>query len=625
MAGNPTAEQLGGTLQNNTEWPADAFRFVMVDSAGVIGNKVIITNGTDDVAVDWDGHYNALAVTDGRMVYDVDDNGIAANQIPQTTNDLNYGYHNTHGYWTRFLTDTDDGSIAAGQVPQLVANLNYYYEAKSGVWERWQGESGSLWTTVVGLYTGSFDPITDDTADAMKCMPVDAAGTYLAVSTSAKQLPDDHNVTVSNMIPAVETGLATSALQLPDGHNVIVTSAPTTAVTGTFWQTTQPVSGTVTATPSGTQDVDITANTIGLGLDATLTDKSQFTKLTDGTDTVGIHNEMIQVVSDGHLMSEGLIANHKPWLKIGYNPLVMDTEETLWSAGGDYVFSKGEAQLEVVSSSAGDEDTGTIIHSGTSTGGSTTTLIDTGADFTAGTAVTVFDTIILDKSGTTPEWGFVTGVTATTLTVVGFSSGGTGDARDYNILDYSADTGVQAVFCKYLDDEFVGHDEIIILDGNAAVATIGTDYYRINGFRVIAAGALGYAVGNITIQGLAGGTVYGHITLGYTYARQAVFTVPSGKTLYVNSFNAAWSSPNDSKVQTARVILRANMEHRNHFNMKHMFFPYIEVMVTNEDINVRNDIPLQIPEKTDVIVSIISTSAAGEGPATCVMRGWIKS
>ena len=32
-------------------------------------------------------------------------------------------------------------------------------------------------------------------------------------ATSAKQLPDGHNVAVSNMIPAVETGLATSAIQ----------------------------------------------------------------------------------------------------------------------------------------------------------------------------------------------------------------------------------------------------------------------------------------------------------------------------------------------------------------------------------------------------------------------------
>lgn len=45
------------------------------------------------------------------------------------------------------------------------------------------------------------------------------------------------------------TGAATAANQLPNNHNVVVTSAPTTAVTGTFFQATQPVSLT-TNTPT---------------------------------------------------------------------------------------------------------------------------------------------------------------------------------------------------------------------------------------------------------------------------------------------------------------------------------------------------------------------------------------
>jgi len=49
---------------------------------------------------------------------------------------------------------------------------------------------------------------------------------------------------------------------------------------------------------------------------------------------------------------------------------------------------------------------------------------------------------------------------------------------------------------------------------------------------------------------------------------------------------------------------------------------YDDTRIGNEDINVSNDIPTKIPAKTDVIVSVISTDAAGTGPATCVMRGW---
>lgn len=50
---------------------------------------------------------------------------------------------------------------------------------------------------------------------------------------------------------ALPSGAATSAKQLPDNHNVVVTSAPTTAVTGTFFQATQPVSAAALPLPSG--------------------------------------------------------------------------------------------------------------------------------------------------------------------------------------------------------------------------------------------------------------------------------------------------------------------------------------------------------------------------------------
>lgn len=58
-------------------------------------------------------------------------------------------------------------------------------------------------------------------------------------ATSAKQLADNHQVTISNASLAV-TGTFYQATQ-----PVSIATMPTTPVTGTFWQTTQPISGTV--------------------------------------------------------------------------------------------------------------------------------------------------------------------------------------------------------------------------------------------------------------------------------------------------------------------------------------------------------------------------------------------
>jgi len=345
----------------------------------------------------------------------------------------------------------------------------------------------------------------------------------------------------------------------------------------------------------------------------------------DEGNSVDTHDGLLHISSAGHCIAEGLIPNHKAWKKTGYNSTIANVEETVWSGGGTYVWPVAEAGLEIVSDD-NTQDIGTQIKTGTSDGGGLTTLIDSGADFTAATAVAIGDCIVLDKSGTTPEWGKITGVAANTLTIAGgFSSGGTGDARDYIVLDHSAHTGAFAVYVSYLDSDFVNKNEILILNGTTVVPTVNLDYYRINGLKVIYAGSLTKTLGNISLRNLADTPVYGHITAGYTIGRQALFTVPLGKTLYINAINAAWCSPNDSKVQSARVIVRANIDEKNSFNTGPIFYPYLEVQVTNQDISVQNEIPIRIPAKTDVIVSCISSNAAGSGPATIVMRGWTES
>jgi hypothetical protein len=80
------------------------------------------------------------------------------------------------------------------------------------------------------------------------------SGSEMQVDVVAPLPAGNNNIGEVNVASSVlPTGAATAAKQLPDNHNVVVTSAPTTAVTGTFWQATQPVSGTVTANTGLTQ------------------------------------------------------------------------------------------------------------------------------------------------------------------------------------------------------------------------------------------------------------------------------------------------------------------------------------------------------------------------------------
>jgi hypothetical protein len=327
-------------------------------------------------------------------------------------------------------------------------------------------------------------------------------------------------------------------------------------------------------------------------------------------------------------IAEGNVPGHTPWTKIGYSPTINTSESDVWSKAGTYgnggLFPSTAATMKLVSSNAG--DTGAIIFSGTSSGGSTTTLVDAAKDFTAGTPVQVGDCIILDKSGTTPEWGYVTAVTsATTLTLAnGFSSGGTGASRAYSILDYSANAGAQAVKLEYLDSTYAAKNEIVILNGASYVETIG-QMLRINSFRMIASGSNNKAVGNLSLMNNAASPTitWSYITAGYTRARNAMYTVPLGKTLYIVEWNVGWSTPNDTKFQTARFFTRINIEPGTKFNTGNIFYPFTETIISNAQISVTFPIPTKIPAKSDIKVSAVAFSA-GAGAGASILRGWLE-
>jgi hypothetical protein len=329
-------------------------------------------------------------------------------------------------------------------------------------------------------------------------------------------------------------------------------------------------------------------------------------------------------------IADGKISGHVAWSKIGFNgALVAATEADLWSKTGLYVFPATASTMRLVSSSAGDEDTGVIIKSGTSTGGSTTSLIDTtgGVDFGAVVAVEVGDCIILDganEGGRTPEWGYVTAVGAQTLTVAGgFSSLGTGSGRTYKVVDKVLAavprTGAQVWKVDYLDYPALNpYTEIGVFDGNAAVATIGS-MWRTNSFRVIATGTANVPVGDLTLEN-AGGTDYSFITKGFTRARNAMYTVPAGKTLYITETELGFAHA-ANQPHYCRLIIRANVEPTSLFNTDRIFYVFRELISVGGSIPKHHDFPLKFPAKTDIKVSAIADNA---GIATSTLRGWLE-
>jgi hypothetical protein len=272
--------------------------------------------------------------------------------------------------------------------------------------------------------------------------------------------------------------------------------------------------------------------------------------------------------------------------------------------------------MQVLSSNNID-DIGSIIFSGNSSGGSITTLVDVTKDFTAGTAVAVNDVILLD---TTNDYGFVTSVAATTLTCSGgFSSGTSGDGQAYRVIDSSATSGAQAVAVEYLDTNYGTQWEYVVLNGTTVVNTVATDIFRINSFRVIAAGVNKKPTGNIVIRNTAGTPNYSYITAGYTRARNSAYTVPAGYTLYIAQLTYSFGYA-ANQTHYSRIYGRATQN--NLFRTDGIFYPFTEVICANSSATINLDFPSKFLEKVDIKVSGVATVT---GSADIALRGWIET
>lgn len=330
----------------------------------------------------------------------------------------------------------------------------------------------------------------------------------------------------------------------------------------------------------------------------------------------------------------------EPFMKLGYNPAITTNEEDLWTTGAAYVWPAAAAQWRIAAGNAA--DLGTVIKGNAEganqtvkcdAGGSETVLIDANVDFTASTGVAVGDCVLLDPKGSNPEFGFITDITdAATGTLViggGFSEGGScATARAYSIVDKSGAAGAQVIEVYYLTSTFVEKKILVALNAATAVDFKGAggaalaDSYRLNGMRVVAAGVNGVPTAAVVLQlQAAPNTVYGSIAAGETLARDGFYTVPAGKNLYISSINASAATPNDTKVQTARVLVRATMESYSGFRTPGLFYPYVETLISNGVEHIPFPVPIRITEGVDIKVSAIGATAFS-GPAACAIRGW---
>ena len=238
-------------------------------------------------------------------------------------------------------------------------------------------------------------------------------------------------------------------------------------------------------------------------------------------------------------ISKGNIAGHTLMAKFGE---VLDLPNTgvfedVWDAGGQYVPPTVPRVHNIDSSDV--DDVGNVLSSGTATGGSLTTLIDTGATFSTDT-VAIGDAILND---TNVEICAVTAVTETILTCAGSirspNSGLVGNPNEsgdsYRIVT-NGSTGASILHILGLDENFLEIEEFVILNGQSNVATSrgGVDGVYIRQFRARVFGpGTTAAEGTIESTAVTDGTVTLQILGSNNQTLMAIYTCPADKICYI--------------------------------------------------------------------------------------------
>lgn len=220
---------------------------------------------------------------------------------------------------------------------------------------------------------------------------------------------------------------------------------------------------------------------------------------------------------------------------------ILTDPEDVWDRGGLWVAPTQARTHNIVSSDVDDTGLGYIL-TGTATGGSTTTLIDTGATFQSAPAVLVGD-LFVNTAKLAHGWVVsVDSETQLTLTLMmaderdangtAFASG-----DGYVSLRASTATGVGVVRVYGLDASYNQVSEYVQMKGTTATGTVQA-YTFISKLKAIDAGTTGSNEGTITATAVTDATVSAEIPVNANQTMMAIYQIPDGKTGYLMNWYA---------------------------------------------------------------------------------------
>lgn len=179
--------------------------------------------------------------------------------------------------------------------------------------------------------------------------------------------------------------------------------------------------------------------------------------------------------------------------------------------------------------------------------------------------------------------------------------------------DVAEGTGARTLTIYGLNDAFEEITETLTMTGLTPVTTANS-YRRIYRAFVATCGTLYANAGNITIANNAANSTLVYIPAGDGQTLMTLWTVPLGHKAYITQIAA---STNSNKGARVSVFTR--------YNDGGILYPwrirYRAYLFSGDDV-VRFNIPLDIPEKTDIEVRVITPTSSGDTSMGATFEAW---
>lgn len=180
-------------------------------------------------------------------------------------------------------------------------------------------------------------------------------------------------------------------------------------------------------------------------------------------------------------------------------------------------------------------------------------------------------------------------------------------------------TGIRTVELHYLDNTWASQTETIALDGTNVVTTTATNILRINGLHTVTTGTGFKAAGDIDIRHLSNTPIYGRIPIGENNLHQAICTVPLGQSLFIVSWQPGIGHQTGNRYARFELDVTTNDEGEL---LAGIFHNKDIIDIQDMAIFIPMPLPVKIPEKADVKITVISDSAQSNALTSVSFEGW---